>query len=152
MQDLCNLKLDWDITRIDFIYQVEMLNLKDLGNYVHKHLLPNLQKSYKHAKAYLATSSRKNVYSIKKLLADLIENHNHVQISTHEDYGSEYFTKYEALFLLSESLNLICFFAAIFKEKFKNTCWDSEYKILLQTIMKLTQVLRKDIQHIIEYD
>lgn len=152
MQDSCNLKLDWDVTKIDFIYQIEMLNVKDLGSFIYQNLLPNLQKSYKHAKQYLSTSSRKNIYNIKKLLADLIENHSHVQISTHEDYGSEYFTKYEALFLLSESLNLIYFCSAIFKEKFKDTYWDSEYKLLLQTIMKLTQVLKKDIQHIIEYE
>ncbi|MDQ2086315.1 hypothetical protein RBH29_07715 [Herbivorax sp. ANBcel31] len=152
MQDSLNLKLDWDVTRIDFIYQIEMLDIKDMGSYVHECLLPNLQKSYKHTKQYLSTSSRKNIYSIKKLLADLIEDHNHIKISTHEDYGSEYFTKHEALFLLTESLNLIHFFAAIIKEKTKDIYWNSEYKVLLQTIIKLTQLLRKDIQHLIEME
>lgn len=152
MQDLCNLRLDWDVTRINSVYQIEMLDVKDLGDYIHHYLLPDLQKSYKHAKQYLPASSRKNIYSIKKLLADLIENQKHIQISNHEDYGSEYFTKYEALFLLSESLNLIQFFAVIVKEKYKDTYWNSEYKVLLQTIMKLTQVLRKDIDRIIEFE
>lgn len=152
MQDLHNSRLDWDVSGINSVYQIEMLDVKDLGSYIHNYLLPDMQKSYKHAKQYLSASSRKNAYSIKKLLADLIENQSHVQISNHEDYGSEYFTKYEALFLLSESLNLIQFFAAIAKEKYKDTYWSSGYKVILQTLIKLTQVLRKDIDHLIEFE
>ena len=152
MQDICNSRLDWNVSRIDSVYQIEMLDVKDLGNYIYHHLLPELQKSYKHAKPYLSASSRKNVYSIKKLLADLIENQDHVQISNHEDDGSEFFTKHEALFLLSETLNVIQFFAAIVKEKCKDTYWNSDCKVIFQTIMKLTQVLRKDIDHLIEFE
>ncbi|TYQ16180.1 UNVERIFIED_CONTAM: hypothetical protein Cloal_2702 [Acetivibrio alkalicellulosi] len=152
MNDLCNLKLNWDVTRIDSIYQIEMLDTKDFGSYIFEFLLPNLQKSYKHTKQYLSTSSRKNIYSIKKLLADLIPDHNCVKISTNEDVGSEYFTKYEALFSLTESLNLIYFFSAIVKEKINSIYSDSEYKLLLRTIMKLTQPIRRDIQHLIEVD
>ncbi|MFZ5987061.1 MAG: hypothetical protein ACOYWZ_08040 [Bacillota bacterium] len=149
MKDLTNLRLDWDITRIDSIYQIEMLDAKDIGAYVQEFLLPNLQKSYKHAKQYLTSNSRRSIYSIKKLLADLIEDQKFVKISTAEDLGSEYFTRYEALFLLMESLNLLYFFSAIVKQK---TEVNSEYRSVLRTIMKLTGPIQKEVLSTMELD
>jgi len=143
-----NLSLDWDLARVDSIYQLEMLHLKDMGNYIYNFLLPNLQKSYKHAKQHLPGNTRKNIYSMQKLLADLIEDYDFVKLSINEDIGSEYFTKYEALFLLIESVNMIYFFSAVAKSKMKND--NSEYKLILRNLMKLTSEVHKDIICIME--
>lgn len=129
---------------------MEMLHLKDIGTYVHDFLLPNIQKSYKHAKQYLPSNLRKSVYCIKKYLADLINDHEVVKISTNENIGSEYFTKYEALFLLMESLNMIYFFTAVVKSKVQEYDPDSECKVILRSLMKLTSSVHKEINCIID--
>ncbi|WP_265445030.1 hypothetical protein [Acetivibrio straminisolvens] len=143
-----NLSLDWDIARVDSIYQLEMLHFKDMGNYIYNFLLPNLQKSYKHAKQYLPGNTRKNIYSMQKHLAGLIEDYDFVKLSINEDIGSEYFTKYEALFLLTESLNMIYFFSAVAKSKIKND--NSECKVILRNLMKLTSEVHKEISCLME--
>lgn len=148
MHSQSNLRLDWDLARVDSIYQLEMLQLKDIGNYIHDFLLPNLQKSYKHAKQYLPGNTRRNIYSIQKHLADLIDDSNSVKLSINEDIGSEYFTMYEALFLLIESLNLIYFFSAVAKSKVKNDA--SEYKLAFRNLMKQIFEVHKEIDCIME--
>lgn len=152
MEELNDLRLDWDVVRINSVYQIEMLSLKDMGGYVYESLLPNLQKSYKHSKNYLTSTPRKNIYCIKKCLADLVENHKFVKISTSEDIGSEYLTRQEALFLAMESLNLIYSFCVIMKSKLYDSGHYSKTAESLNTIMKLIGPVQKDIQNSMEAD
>lgn len=151
MEGISNLKLDWDVMRIDNIYQIEMLCPKDIGDYVNECLLPNLLKSYKHAKQYLPTNSRRNIYCIKKYLADLIEDQPFVKISTSEDIGSEYFTKYEALFLALDSLNLVYTFCVITKSKLIDSSQHSNAVQSLNKIIRLISPIQKEIQSTMEF-
>ncbi|HOM01535.1 MAG TPA: hypothetical protein PLH43_01735 [Acetivibrio sp.] len=148
MYSQSNLSLDWDAARVDSIYELEMLHLKDMSNYIYNFLLPNLQKSYKHAKQYLPGNARKNIYSMQKYLADMISDYDFVKLSISEDIGSDYLTKYEALFLLTESLNMIYFFSAVAKSKIKTD--NSEHKLILRNLMKLTSEVHKEISFLME--
>lgn len=148
MHGQSNLSLNCDFAGMDSIYELEMLHLKDMANYIYNFLLPNLQKSYKRAKQYLAGNTRKNIYSMQKYLADLIDDYDFVKLSINEDIGSEYFTKYEALFLLTESLNMIYFFCAVAKSKIKND--NPESRLILRNLMKLTSEVHKEINCLME--
>jgi len=70
------------------------------------------------------------------------------EIVHYEDIGSEYFTKYEALFLLTESLNMIYFFCAVAKSKIKND--NPESRLILRNLMKLTSEVHKEINCLME--
>lgn len=152
MEEMNNLSMDRDIVRIDSIYQIEMLNVKDMGSYVYDFLLPNLQMSYKHSKQYLGSLPRRNIYCIKKSLADLVEDKSFVKISTSEDLGSEYFTKYEALFMALDSLNLVYSFCVIMKSKLFDMPDHSKALTSLNNILRLIGPVQKEIQNSMEFE
>jgi len=53
-----NLSLNCDFAGMDSIYELEMLHLKDMGNYIYNFLLPR-------AKQYLAGNTRKKKVSCR---------------------------------------------------------------------------------------
>ncbi len=153
MEQMNSFNLDHDVARIDSVFQMEMLNVKDIGDYVHEFLLPNLQNSYKHAKKYLPNTSRRNIYCIKKHLADLVDDQQFVKISNGEDLGSEFFTKYEALFLAMESLNLIYSFCIIMRSKLtKSGLYYSKAIAPINNIIKLIPPIQREVRNSMELD
>ncbi|NLD49391.1 MAG: hypothetical protein GX660_19720 [Clostridiaceae bacterium] len=152
MEEMNSMSIDREVVRIDSIYQIEMLNIKDMGSYVYDFLLPNLQMSYKHSKQYLASMPRRNIYCIKKSLADLVEDKSFVKISTSEDIGSEYFTKYEALFMAMDSINLIYSFCVIMKSKLYDMPEHSKALTSLNNILRLIGPVQKEIQNSMEFE
>jgi|BioPla2DNA2_1021312.scaffolds.fasta_scaffold39203_1 hypothetical protein len=148
LQELTNVNLDANLSRVDFIYNMEMLKQEDLSSYVYEFLLPNLQKSYNYAKEHLPGKTRKNIYNVQKYLADLIDDQEYVKLSINSDNDSIYYTKHESLFLLVENLNRIYFFSAILRSKIKDSF--SNYTIALRNLMKIALEIHREICTMIE--
>lgn len=136
--------------RINSIYQIEMLETKDIGTHVKKILLPNLLSSYRQAKNYLPNTCRRNIYTLKKQMADLIEDLEFVKISNSEDIEG-YCTKHESLFSVMESLNLIYFFCGIIRPRL-NSYQDHRTIYTLKRITKLISSIQKEIQNVVDID
>lgn len=148
MLELTNVNLDPNLSRVNSIYNMEILEQEDLSNYVYEFLLPNLQKSYNYAKEYLSGKTRKNIYNVQKYLADLIDNQEYVKLSINSDNDAVSYTKYESLFILVENLNRVYFFAAILRSKIRDSF--SNYTIALRNLMKITLEIHREICNMIE--
>ncbi|WP_010248797.1 hypothetical protein [Acetivibrio cellulolyticus] len=150
MKDLSITKAEWESSRIDSVLEIEKLEPDDMESFVRDFLLPNLQHSYNHVKEYISNNTRKNIYTIKKQLADLIENQEVVRISTSEAFESTNISKFGASYLILESLNDIYLFSSIMKSKIP-TC-DANTKLLF-TLGKLSKeicTLQKEIRESLE--
>lgn len=150
MKDLSVTKAEWESSRIDSVLDVEKLEPDDMESYVRDFLLPNLQQSYNHVKEYISNNTKRNIYTVKKQLADLIANQDVVRISTSEDNESSNISRFGASYLIHESLNDIYLFSSVMRSKV--TPSDSNTRTLF-TLGKLSKdicTLQKEIKESIE--
>ncbi len=150
MKDLGITKAEWESSRIDLILELEKLEPYDMENYVRDFLLPNLQQSYNHAKEYIPNNTKRNIYTVKKHLADLIENEEVVRISTTEDYEISDLSKYGAAYLICESLNNIYLFSSIMKTKIPPSDNNAKLIFTLGKLSKEICPLEKEIKESVE--
>lgn len=150
MKDLSTTKAEWESSRIDSVLNIEKLEPDDMESYVRDFLLPNLQQSYNHVKEYISNNTRRNIYTIKKQLADLIENQDVVRISTNEECDSSNLSRFGASYLIHESLNDIYLFSSVMKSKVSPSDSNSRTLFTLGKLSKDICTLQKDIKDSIE--
>ena len=150
MKDLSITKAEWESSRIDSILDIEKLEHDDMELYVRDFLLPNLQQSYNHVKEYISNNTKRNIYTIKKQLADLIENQDVVRISISEDCESGNLSRFGASYLINESLNNIYLFSSIMKSKVPPSDLNSRTLFTLGKLSKDICSLQKEIKDSIE--
>jgi hypothetical protein len=150
MKDLSITKAEWESSRIDSISYVENLDPEDMESYVKDFLLPNLQQSYNHVKEFIPNNTKRNIYTIKKQLADLIENQDVVRISTGEDSDSSNISKFGASYLINESLNDIYLFSTVMKTKIPPSNSNTRTLFTLGRLSKDISNLQKEIKEYIE--
>lgn len=150
MKDLSITKAEWESSRIDSVLDIEKLEPNDMESYVRDFLLPNLQQSYNHVKEYISNNTRRNIYTIKKQLADLIENQDVVRISTNEECDSSNLSRFGASYLIHESLNDIYLFSSIMKSKVSPSDSNSRTIFTLGKLSKDICTLQKEIKDSIE--
>jgi len=150
MKDLNVTKAEWESSRFDSISYVENLEPEDMESYVRDFLLPNLQHSYNQVKEYIPNNTRRIIYTVKKQLADLIENQDVVRISTNEDSDSGNLSRFGASYLINESLNDIYLFSSIMKSKIPPSSSNSRTLFTLGRLSKDISNLQKEIKESIE--
>jgi len=150
VKDLSITKAEWESSRIDFILELEKLEPYDIESYVRDFLLPNLQQSYNHAKEFISNNTKRNIYTVKKHLADLIENDEVVRISNTEDYEISDLSRYGAAYLIVESLNNIYLFSSIMKTKLPPSEDNAKLLFTLGKLSKEICPLAKEIKESIE--
>lgn len=145
MKDFSITNAEWEISRIEAILEVEKLELDDMESYVRDFLLPNLQQSYNHIKDYIPNNTKKNIYTMKKQLADLIENQDVVRISKNETSGATNISKYGATYSMLESLSQIYLFSSVMKNKVPSNEANSKLLFTLGRLSKSICPLQKEI-------
>lgn len=150
VKDFSITNAEWEISRIESILEVEKLELDNMESYVRDFLLPNLQQSYSHVKEYISNNAKKNIYTMKKQLADLIENQEVVRISKSEATESNNFSKYGSSYSILESLNQIYLFSSVMKCKVPPTVNNTKTLFTLGKLSKAICPLQKEITESIE--
>lgn len=150
MKDLSVTKAEWESSRVDSVLDIEKLEPDDMESYVRDFLLPNLQQSYNHVKEYVSNNTKRNIYTIKKQLADLIANQDVVRISTSEDNESSNFSRFGASYLINESLNDIYLFSSVMKSKVPPSDSNTRTLFTLGKLSKDICTLQKEIKESIE--
>jgi len=150
MKDLSITKAEWESSRIDSISYVEKLEPDEMEYYVRDFLLPNLQQSYNQVKDYISNNIRKNIYTVKKHLADLIANQDVVRISTSEDRDSSNLSRFGASYLINESLNDIYLFSTVMKSKIPPSDSTTRTLFTLNKLSKDVCNLQKEIKESVE--
>jgi hypothetical protein len=145
VKDFSITNAEWEISRIESILEVEKLELNDMESYVRDFLLPNLQQSYTYIKEYISNNTKKNIYTMKKQLADLIENQDVVRISKTEAPYSTNISKYGATYSILESLNQIYLFSSVMKCKVPPTEANSKLLFTLGRLSKAICPIQKEI-------
>ncbi|AEV69729.1 hypothetical protein [Acetivibrio clariflavus] len=150
MKDLSVTKAKWESSRFNSISFVEELEPEEMEYYVRDFLLPNLQQSYNQVKDYISNNTRRNIYTVKKHLADLIKNQDVVRISTNEDRDSSNLSRFGASYLINESLNDIYLFSSVMKSKITPSDSNSQMLFTLNRLSKDVCNLQKEIKESIE--
>ncbi len=150
MKDLSVTKAEWESSRIDSVLDVEKLEPDDMESYVRDFLLPNLQQSYNHVKEYISNNTKRNIYTIKKQLADLIANQDVVRISTSEDSESSNISRFGASYMIHESLNDIYLFSSVMRSKVPPSDSNTRTLFTLGKLSKDICTLQKEIKESIE--
>lgn len=145
VKDFSITKAEWEISRIESILEVEKLELSDMEAYVRDFLLPNLQQSYSHIKEYIPNNTKKSIYTMKKQLADLIENQDVVKISNNEASGETNISKYGATYSILESLNQIHLFSSVMRIKVPPTEANTKLLFTLGRLSKAICPIQKEI-------
>ena len=151
MKNLSITKAEWESSRIDSILHVEELEPEDMESYVRDFLLPNLQHSYNHVKEYISNNTKRNIYTVKKQLADLLKNQDVVKISTTEDHDSNNLSRFGASYLIQESLNDIYLFSSVMKSKIPPSNSNTRTLFTLGKLSKDICHLQKEIKESIEH-
>ncbi len=150
MKDLSVTKAEWESSRIDSVLDIEKLELDDMEPYVRDFLLPNLQQSYNHVKEYISNNTKRNIYTIKKQLADLIANQDVVRISTSENTELSNISRFGASYLIHESLNDIYLFSSVMKSKVPHSDSNTRTIFTLGKLSKDICTLQKEIKESID--
>ncbi|NLL05874.1 MAG: hypothetical protein GX270_08825 [Clostridiaceae bacterium] len=150
MKDLSVTKAEWESSRIDSVLDVENLEPDNMEHYVRDFLLPNLQQSYNHVKEYISNNTKRNIYTVKKQLADLIENQDVVRISTSEENESSNISRFGASYLIHESLNDIYLFSSVMKSKVMPSESNTRTLFTLGKLSRDICTLQKEIKDSIE--
>jgi hypothetical protein len=150
VKDLSVTKAEWESSRIDSVLDVENLEPDNMEHYVRDFLLPNLQQSYNHVKEYISNNTKRNIYTVKKQLADLIENQDVVRISTSEENESSNISRFGASNLIHESLNDIYLFSSVMKSKVMPSESNTRTLFTLGKLSRDICTLQKEIKDSIE--
>jgi hypothetical protein len=150
VKDLSVTKAEWESSRIDSVLDVENLEPDNMEHYVRDFLLPNLQQSYNHVKEYISNNTKRNIYTVKKQLADLIENQDVVRISTSEENESSNISRFGASYLIHESLNDIYLFSSVMKSKVMPSESNTRTLFTLGKLSRDICTLQKEIKDSIE--
>lgn len=150
MKNLSSKKNEWKNSRIDSVSNVEKLEPDNMGLYVKEFLLPNLQQSYNHVKGYISNSTKKDIYTIKKQLADLIDNQDVVRISTNDNINSSDISRFGASYLIHESLNDIYLFSSVMKTKVSMSNSNPQILFKLTKLSRDVSNVQKEIKDSVE--
>ncbi|MCX7923318.1 MAG: hypothetical protein N3B21_15105 [Clostridia bacterium] len=136
--------------RSDLIFQFETMDAEDIKVYIRDLMLPTLESHYQNLKPYLKGYPRKHIYSIKKLLVDLVESDSAIRISKQSNDSSAEPTFFQSSFSMMECLNLVYYLAVIFKNKVKKDETFTATLVILNSLIRETKLLQKDFQDLIE--